>query len=141
MASSAQRGFTSKVRSHSGFAQPLCTRMAAASEGVTRDQLMWTHDAYIREDTYRAALASTINAHHRLPFAAVWGSAFVADGILSFDPELPAAHHARAFRAIERARSEIGSDPVDDQLQRIPELEDLFDSPKVRLEQRGRCHP
>lgn len=50
------------------------SRMAAASEGVTRDQLMWTHDAYIREDTYRAALASIINAHHRLPFAAVWGT-------------------------------------------------------------------
>ena len=50
------------------------SRMAAASEGVTRDQLMWTHDAYIRDDTYRAALVSIINAHHRLPFAAVWGS-------------------------------------------------------------------
>lgn len=50
------------------------SRMAAASEGVTRDQLMWTHDAYIREETYRAALASIINAHHRLPFSAVWGS-------------------------------------------------------------------
>ena len=47
------------------------SRMAAASEGVTRDQLMWTHDAYIREDTYRAALASIINAHHRLPFSAI----------------------------------------------------------------------
>lgn len=50
------------------------SRMAAASEGVTRDQLMWTHDAYIREDTYRAALARIINAHHNLPFAHVWGS-------------------------------------------------------------------
>jgi TnpA family transposase len=50
------------------------SRMAAASEGVTRDQLMWTHDAYIRDDTYRAALANIINAHHRLPFAKVWGS-------------------------------------------------------------------
>jgi TnpA family transposase len=35
---------------------------------------MWTHDAYIREDTYRAALAKIINAHHRLPFSQVWGS-------------------------------------------------------------------
>ncbi len=50
------------------------TRMAAASEGVTRDQLIWTHDAYIREETYRAALATIINAHHRLPFARVWGT-------------------------------------------------------------------
>jgi TnpA family transposase len=49
------------------------SRMAAASQGVTRDQLVWTQDAYIREDTYRAALATIINAQHRLPIAAVWG--------------------------------------------------------------------
>jgi TnpA family transposase len=49
------------------------SRMANASQGVTRDQLIWTHDAYIREDTYNAALATIINAHHRLPLAAVWG--------------------------------------------------------------------
>lgn len=49
------------------------SRMAAASEGVTRDQLLWTHDAYIRDDSYRAALAILINAHHRLPFSRVWG--------------------------------------------------------------------
>jgi TnpA family transposase len=49
------------------------SRMAAASEGVTRDQLLWTHDAYVREDSYRAALAVLINAHHRLPFSQVWG--------------------------------------------------------------------
>jgi TnpA family transposase len=51
------------------------SRMANASQGVTRDQLIWTHDAYIREDTYNAALAIIINAHHRLPVAAVWGDA------------------------------------------------------------------
>ena len=33
------------------------SRMAAASQGVTRDQLLWTHDAYIRDESYRAALA------------------------------------------------------------------------------------
>ena len=49
------------------------SRMAAASQGVTRDQLVWTQDAYIREDTYRAALAAIINAHHRLPIASIWG--------------------------------------------------------------------
>jgi TnpA family transposase len=49
------------------------SRMAAASQGVTRDQLVWTHDAYIRDDTYNAALAAIINAHHRLPIASVWG--------------------------------------------------------------------
>ncbi len=49
------------------------SRMAAASHGVTRDQLIWTQDAYIREDTYREALATIINAQHRLPIAWVWG--------------------------------------------------------------------
>ena len=49
-------------------------RMAAASEGVTRDQLIWTHETYIREETCRAALATIINAHHRLPFARVRGT-------------------------------------------------------------------
>lgn len=49
------------------------SRMAAASQGVTRDQLVWTQDAYIREDTYTAALATIINAHHALPIATTWG--------------------------------------------------------------------
>jgi TnpA family transposase len=47
------------------------TRMAAASQGVTRDQLIWIADAYIRPETYKAALARIINAHHALPIAAM----------------------------------------------------------------------
>ena len=47
--------------------------MAAASHGVTRDQLIWTADAYIRPETYKAALARIIDAHHALPIAAIWG--------------------------------------------------------------------
>ena len=49
------------------------SRMSAASEGVTRDQLVWAKDAYIRDDCYSAALAHLINAHHVLPFSQVWG--------------------------------------------------------------------
>ncbi len=49
------------------------TRMTAASPGVTRDQLIWIADAYIRPETYQAALARIINAHHALPIAAIWG--------------------------------------------------------------------
>ena len=49
------------------------TRMAAASQGITRDQLIWIADAYIRPETYKAALAKIINAHHALPIAAIWG--------------------------------------------------------------------
>ncbi len=48
-------------------------RMASASHGVTRDQLIWTADAYIRRETYRAALARIIGAHHALPVSAAWG--------------------------------------------------------------------
>ena len=48
-------------------------RMAAASHGVTRDKLIWTADAHIRPETYRAALARVIDAHHALPIAAIWG--------------------------------------------------------------------
>jgi TnpA family transposase len=47
--------------------------MAEASQGVTPDQLVWTKSAYIRPETYKAALARIINAHHVLPIAAVWG--------------------------------------------------------------------
>ncbi len=49
-------------------------RMAAASHGVTRDKLIWTAGAYIRPDTYKAALARIIDAHHALPIASIWGS-------------------------------------------------------------------
>ena len=48
-------------------------RMAAASHGVTRDKLVWTADAYIRPETYKAALARIIDAHHALPIATIWG--------------------------------------------------------------------
>ena len=48
-------------------------RMAQASQGVTRDQLLWTAEAYIRPETYQAALARIINAHHDLPISSVWG--------------------------------------------------------------------
>ena len=37
--------------------------MATASQGVTGDQLIWIADAYIRPETYKAALARIINAH------------------------------------------------------------------------------
>jgi TnpA family transposase len=48
-------------------------RMAAASHGVTRDKLVWTADAYIRPETYKAALIRIVDAHHALPIATTWG--------------------------------------------------------------------
>jgi hypothetical protein len=35
-------------------------RMAAASHGVTRDKLIWTASAYIRPETYKAALVASL---------------------------------------------------------------------------------
>lgn len=49
-------------------------RMAAASQSVTRDQLVWAKDAYVREDSYRHALAILVDAQHRLLIASVWGN-------------------------------------------------------------------
>lgn len=49
------------------------SRMAEASQGVTRDQLFWTADAFVREETYKAALSRVIDAHRALPIAAAWG--------------------------------------------------------------------
>ena len=48
-------------------------RMAEASQDMTPDQLLWTQSAYMREETYKTALAKIIDAHHALPIAAVWG--------------------------------------------------------------------
>jgi hypothetical protein len=72
------------------------SRMAGASEGVTPDQLIWTKDADIRGDTYAAALAAIIDAHHHLPIASVWG-----DGATS-------SSDGQFFRGGKRAK--VGSD-------------------------------
>ena len=48
-------------------------RMAAASHCVTRDKLVSTADAYVRPETYQAALARIIDAHHALPITATCG--------------------------------------------------------------------
>nr|WP_172687275.1 Tn3 family transposase [Ancylobacter novellus] len=48
-------------------------RMANASPGVSYAQLAWTHDWYMREETYGAALAAIIDTHHAHSFADIWG--------------------------------------------------------------------
>ena len=49
------------------------TRMATASQGATRDHLIWIADAYILPETSKVALARIINAHHALRIATIWG--------------------------------------------------------------------
>ncbi len=58
------------------------SRMAEASHGVTRDQFFWTRDAYIRDETYKAAIGRIVDAQHALPIAATWGdgSTSASDG-------------------------------------------------------------
>ena len=83
------------------------TRMAAASHGVTRDQLIWTADAYIRPETYKAALARIIDAHHALPIAADLGR---RDHLLVRRPVLPFRQARRRRRRNQRplrARSRL----------------------------------
>ena len=48
-------------------------RMANARQGVSYAQLAWTHNWYLSDENYRAALAMIVDAHHRLPFARHWG--------------------------------------------------------------------
>ena len=50
------------------------TRMAEACRETTWRQLSWTADWHVREECYVQALASLIDAQHRQPLAAHWGS-------------------------------------------------------------------
>jgi TnpA family transposase len=49
------------------------TKMADACPGMTFERLAWVSDWHVRDETYQRALAEVINAHHRLPFSALWG--------------------------------------------------------------------
>ncbi len=49
------------------------TKMADACPGLSFERLAWVSDWHIRDETYQRALAEVINAHHRLPFSALWG--------------------------------------------------------------------
>jgi TnpA family transposase len=80
-------------------------RMAAASHGVTRDRLVWTADAYIRPETYRAALARIIDAHHALPVATAWGDGTTSSSDRQF------FRSARRGDAAGEVNARYGPDP------------------------------
>jgi TnpA family transposase len=67
-------------------------RMASASPGITYAQLAWSHTWFLNEETYKAALATIIAAHHAHPFARHWG-----DGTTS-------SSDGQFFRSGRRAR-------------------------------------
>ncbi len=50
------------------------TRMSEACHETTWRQLSWTADWHVREECYAQALAGLIDAQHRQPLAAYWGS-------------------------------------------------------------------
>ncbi len=50
------------------------TRMSEACRETTWRQLSWTADWHVREECYAQALAGLIDAQHRQPLAAHWGS-------------------------------------------------------------------
>jgi Tn3 transposase DDE domain len=50
------------------------TRMSEACRETTWRQLSWTADWHVREECYAQALAGLIDAQHRLPLVAHWGS-------------------------------------------------------------------
>ena len=47
--------------------------MANASPGITYAQLAWAHTWFLSEETYKAALATIIAAHHAHPFRGIRG--------------------------------------------------------------------
>ena len=80
-------------------------RMAAASHGVTRDKLIWTANAYIRPETYEAALARIIDAHHALPVASTWGDGSTSSSDRQF------FRSARRGDAAGEVNARYGQDP------------------------------
>lgn len=50
-------------------------RMAIASKNISHAQLSWANMWYLRPETYSEALGKIIDAHHKLPFCAVWSDA------------------------------------------------------------------
>ena len=49
------------------------SKMAQACPDMSVARLTWLSDWYLRDDTYRKALAAIVNEQHRRPFASYWG--------------------------------------------------------------------
>lgn len=72
-------------------------RMAEACSVASYRQLAWTAGWHLREDTYRQALATLVNAQHSEPMAALFG---VADVSSSDGQGFPTAGRGEAVGAI-----------------------------------------
>ena len=79
------------------------TRMAGACSVASYQRLAWTAGWHLREDTYRQALATLVNAQQRQPLATLFGAADVSssDGqhfLTAGQGEALGAHNARHGR-------------------------------------------
>lgn len=49
------------------------SRMAESSRGLSHARLIWAAEWHVRDETYAAALAAVVDAHHTHPMAGHWG--------------------------------------------------------------------
>jgi hypothetical protein len=78
------------------------TRMSEACRETSWRQLSWTADWHVREECYAQALAGLIDAQHRLPLAAHWGSGTTSSSDAQFfraggAARTPPAAHTAAY--------------------------------------------
>lgn len=81
-------------------------RMAEACDIVTQRQLGWLSSWHLREETYGAALARLIEAQHRMPLAASFGSGVASS---SDGQHFPLDRRAQATGAVNPHK---GSEPA-----------------------------
>jgi TnpA family transposase len=82
------------------------TRMAEACSVASYRQLAWTAAWYLREETYRRALAILVNAEQRQPLAALFGAADVSS---SDGQHFPTAGPGEAVGAVNAHYERIAS--------------------------------
>jgi TnpA family transposase len=49
------------------------SRLAESSRGMSHARLIWAAEWHVRDETYAAALAAVVDAHHEHPMARAWG--------------------------------------------------------------------
>ena len=81
------------------------TKMSESCPSASYSQLSWLQSWYIRDETYRAALAKIVNAQFRQPFAAHWGEGTTSS---SDGQRFRVGSHAKATGNIN---PKYGSDP------------------------------
>jgi hypothetical protein len=84
------------------------SKMAESCPGTTYAKLSWLQAWYIREETYRGALAELVNAQGRQPFAAQWGDGTTSSSSCVYAPECPYDQPKRTAEG-QRKRSMLRS--------------------------------